>query len=396
MQTTDTIYLNILKATVTNQPVTELLSDDTEKQISALAGRHYTSAFLLPYIKGTTISQLQKQQVRQLLLNYYQIEHFTQKISSLFEQHQIPYFLLKGISLAAYYPEPEYRKLGDVDLYINDSAALEKAKRVLTQNDFTEINELSDHHLTFQYTFPLTGASYILELHFRIVGLYQYAPANKLIDQIYAPGHLQPEMQQLHDHTYPVLPPNEYVFYMLHHMLKHYLYSGFGIRLLLDFTLYLNVRYQEVDFSLIHSWCRQSHILHFYEIILTCCRQLGLHPSVDSEITADVTDSQTFLTRVLNERDMGTVKASTLVGSGVYKTITPLTYFKEGHLQMHVRFPRLGKCFLLWPVLWSITLICFLRNTYKLRHTTLRDTLQSFRQTNQSARQIHIFNDSDC
>ena len=53
------------------------------------------------------------------------------------------------------------------------------------------------------------------------------------------PDHLKPSFVELYGQTYPVLPPTENVFYMLHHMLKHYLYSGFGSRLLCDFTLYL-------------------------------------------------------------------------------------------------------------------------------------------------------------
>lgn len=54
---------------------------------------------------------------------------------------------------------------------------------------------------------------------------------------------------ELYGQTYPVLPPTENVFYMLHHMLKHYLYSGFGSRLLCDFTLYLERYASEVNFE---------------------------------------------------------------------------------------------------------------------------------------------------
>lgn len=80
----------------------------------------------------------------------------------------------------------------------------------------------------------------ILELHYRIVGLYQYAPVNKIVDDVFASGAFTPIMQKVNDRSYPVLPPTEYTFYMIHHMLKHYLYSGFGIRLLCDFSFYLD------------------------------------------------------------------------------------------------------------------------------------------------------------
>lgn len=69
------------------------------------------------------------------------------------------------------------------------------------------------------------------------------------MDEIFSASHLKPSFVELYGQTYPVLPPTENVFYMLHHMLKHYLYSGFGSRLLCDFTLYLERYASEVNFE---------------------------------------------------------------------------------------------------------------------------------------------------
>ena len=62
---------------------------------------------------------------------------------------------------------------------------------------------------------------------------------------------------------------------------------------------------------------------------------------------------------------------------------------------MHVRFPKLGKCPLLWPALWMITFVCFLSNTYTLRNTTLKETLRSFKQDNQRSKLLRIFDNTD-
>ena len=64
-----------------------------------------------------------------MMFNYYQIEELTIKTTQLPEAEHIPYILLKGISLAACYPVPEYRKLGDLDLLILDQEKLELTKR---------------------------------------------------------------------------------------------------------------------------------------------------------------------------------------------------------------------------------------------------------------------------
>lgn len=77
---------------------------------------------------------------------------------------------------------------------------------------------------------------------------------------------------------------------------------------------------------------------------------------------------------------MGTDVSQTLVGSSSYQKVNLFTYFREGHVQMKVRFPKASRCPVLWPVLWVITFICFIRNTYKVRNTTFLQTLRNFKK----------------
>ena len=225
---------------------------------------------------------------------------------SLLEKHGITCLDMKGISHAASYPVSEYRKLGDLDLYINDKDAFHCAEQILHENGYLDEEELSDHHTTYRYTFEKTGRSFLLELHYRVVGVYQYKPANQLIDEVYSAENLKAESQEIYGSSYHVFPPTEYVFYMIHHMLKHYLYSGFGIRLLFDFSFYLEQHAQEVDFAKIHSWCQQSHILHLYESVLETCRiYLNLPEMIDPDVHYDLSDCDAFLSRILEDGDLG-------------------------------------------------------------------------------------------
>lgn len=93
-----------------------------------------------------------------MMLNYYQIEQFTRRIADLFDANNISYILLKGISLAAFYPVPEYRQLGDVDIYINDKEMFNRANALLLANGYTKDDEISDHHKAISIKFPKQGA----------------------------------------------------------------------------------------------------------------------------------------------------------------------------------------------------------------------------------------------
>lgn len=390
------LYLQIIYDTCTQTSSALTIAQDDSVSLTNLAQAQSSLPFLLPYIKDSSLLYNIKHQTKLMMLNYYQIEQFTRRIADLFDANNISYVLLKGISLAAFYPVPEYRKLGDVDIYINDKEMFNRASALLLANGYTKDDEISDHHQGYLYKIPQTRRTMLLELHYRIVGLYQYAPANKIVDAVFASGAFTPIMQKVNDRSYPVLPPTEYTFYMIHHMLKHYLYSGFGIRLLCDFSFYLECNYTDIDFVKIHTWCEESKILHLYEIILETCRiYLGLPETIDSKIHYNKNDCEAFIIQLLEDGDVSPNNGPTLVGSGSYKKINFLTYFKEGHLQMHVRFPKLGKCPLLWPILWLITLVCFLYNNRTIRNMSLAQTLRSFKQDNQKSKLLRIFDNTD-
>ena len=389
-------YLEIIRNTCIGheRPVTILPEEQAD--IARLAEDHCTVPFVLPSFRGTPFYPTMLQRTRSMMLNYYQIDQFTRHTVSLLQDNGINCILLKGISLASCYPVPEYRKLGDLDLYISRKSDVSRAQKLLEADGYIAEDELSDHHLTYHYTFPETGRKLLLELHYRVVGMYQYDRANQIVDHIYSSENLVPASQTINDFTYSVLPPSEYTFYMIHHMLKHYLYSGFGIRLLCDFTFYHKKHADEIYYHQIHNWCRDSRISHLYEIVLETCRiYLGLPQHIDAETHYNPQDCKEFLIRILEDGDMGTDVSSELVGSTSYQKVNLVTYFKEGHVQMKVRFPKASLCPVFWPILWIVTFICFVRNTYKVRNTTLRQTLRNFKKSNHKTKLIRIFDNSD-
>ena len=389
-------YLQIIKDACTDSNTSSSFSEDTFSGLFSIAQKQKTLPFLLPYAENSHYFTEIKRQAKSMMLNYYQLEQFARYVITLFQENNISCILLKGISLAACYPVPEYRKLGDLDLLLTDPQTLQCTKKLLIQHGFREDDEISDHHATFIYTYPQSGRTCILELHYRIVGLYQYAKANQIVDSVFSASRLQIDCQTINGVSYPVLPPTEYTFYLLHHMLKHYLYSGFGIRLMCDFMLYIMRHQTEIDCSQLHHWCMKSKIFHFYEIVVESCRTyLGLSQSFDSNIHYDLHSCELFMDQILSGEDMGNNDGTKLVGSGSYRHIGLSACLKEGHLQMQVRFPKLSKYFILWPFLWICTFFCFLKNTYTRRNTTLFQTLKDFKSDNQKSQLLHIFDNSE-
>lgn len=95
MQPLDTVYLQILKnlCTDSSDPVT--LTGVDASALYRLAEKHCSLPFLLPYFENQPQFSALKQQTKQMLLSYYQLEHFTSLTFSLLLAEKIPCFLLK-------------------------------------------------------------------------------------------------------------------------------------------------------------------------------------------------------------------------------------------------------------------------------------------------------------
>lgn len=67
-----------------------------------------------------------------------------------------------------------------------------------------------------------------------------------------------------------------------------------------------------------------------------------------------------------------------------------LDYIREFHHQMHLNFPKAGKCFLVWPVLWVITLVKFLYNNRKVRNISTKEILKEAKRRSKLMEKIKI------
>ena len=66
-------------------------------------------------------------------------------------------------------------------------------------------------------------------------------------------------------------------------------------------------------------------------------------------------------------------------------------YLREFHHQMHLNFPRAGKCFPLFPALWLVTLARFLRNNRKVRDVSLMQVLETADRRSRQMELLDLF-----
>ena len=160
--------------------------------------------------------------VNHALANNAKISFEEQKIFSALEEAGVPCAVLKGSASAQYYPKPELRSRGDIDI-LAQSGRFEDAAGVLTGNGFIangEINPEAKH-----VEFKKNGVE--IELHSRF---FEAGEQNAL---------LYSAIGGIKKGGIPMLPDTENGLVMLHHI-QYHLRFGIGLRQFIDWFMFVN------------------------------------------------------------------------------------------------------------------------------------------------------------
>lgn len=180
---------------------------------------HAIAALPAPVLPELSISpELSKAWEKEIIRRVSQYYRFAQVQSAL--PLSVPYAVLKGISAAQYYPYPEYRAMGDIDI-MTRREDYEAACQMLLANGYNEIiNEENIRHREFE------KRNIIVEVHAYFASLNDPAQAKYLDDLIIEninPSHVLPDLV------------NGLV--LLEHISQH-LEEGLGLRQIIDWMMF--------------------------------------------------------------------------------------------------------------------------------------------------------------
>lgn len=86
-----------------------------------------------------------------IMANGIQVRYGQQKLIRLLKDHQIPFVILKGTAAAYYYPNPDYRAMGDIDFMVREEDFLPTIA-LLEQNGYIHSHDHEDNdcHESFE------------------------------------------------------------------------------------------------------------------------------------------------------------------------------------------------------------------------------------------------------
>lgn len=190
--------------------------------------------------------------------NRHMREVYAELIDRFNEQDFYP-MLLKGLGVGTWYPEPELRMTGDIDLFF--PAKYDKAVALVESWGF-EVTYMSQHD-KFYYK------GILIEMHHSII-----SPASLELD-------IMPVYTEAGQEQYRIPDEDSYAFLLLVHAVKHLVASGVGVRHLCDWALFLFHNHTLIDCELVWKNIRSLGIKRFViEFTELSVDYLGLDPQI--------------------------------------------------------------------------------------------------------------------
>jgi len=134
----------------------------------------------------------------------------------------VPYVILKGTAAAQYYPYPEYRVMGDIDIMTRREDH-EKACAMMLADGYTEISE---ENYKWHREFIKNGISVEVHAYFAVLNNQEYA---KYLDHLIVD----------HINSSHLLPDLVNGLVVLEHI-SHHLEDGLGLRQIIDWMMFVH------------------------------------------------------------------------------------------------------------------------------------------------------------
>lgn len=191
--------------------VDEEIFDEMNRQaIVALPAAHLSSLCLTPELE----KKWKRFAYQQIVFNsQYQYIQSNLPIT-------VPYVILKGTSAAKYYPHPEFRTMGDIDI-MTRREDVDTAYQQLINSGYQQIKELNRE-------ISVAKDGIVIELHRRFASLNDPEQAKYLDDLVIE--HINPT------HTLPDLVNG---IVLLEHVSQH-LEEGLGLRQIIDWMMFVD------------------------------------------------------------------------------------------------------------------------------------------------------------
>lgn len=285
--TAEGLFLHLLSAAIYNvEPESYRFascSDDQWQAIIRLARQQSVLALVAERILRLPVELMPARAVRlELGLSIQLVERESQRVLSTlaavaedYEAEQLSFVLLKGPTMAQYYPMPMLRSPGDLDLYLWRAGDYERANAYAASCGY----RLQGTSLYEQLYWRGKTA---VENH-RLIAYFGVAKYDEALAEIMRPIAESDgwAFTRVGERRYRTLPIELDAVYCFQHILHHFSYLGIGFRQVCDWLLLLERHSERIDLDRFIDYAGRLDLLRpMGYFALMAVRHLGASPTV--------------------------------------------------------------------------------------------------------------------
>lgn len=384
----------LLSLALHNKALERLSPDVDYARVIAVAESHKVMALLHPVLEHAglqeSIWKIVDRKGEQTVRQSYRLLMLSRYVIGLLKENGIDAILLKGCGTAAWYPVPELRKSGDIDLLFKSEDETRKALQILAQQGFvTTEDQPANHHIVCE-----SRDSVSLELHMSLAEPFDSEKTNRFLADCQKEYFAHRRVVDCMGVAFELTSDGYHAFYLLLHMLQHYVRAGFGVKLLCDWVVFWESPLLEEEKKIFLRLTQESGTFGF-AVMMTrvCVKYLGLREKqVEFLMQAEPKDvcdlTEELMAEIFEAEEFGHSSKDRMVvlrGTGL------MDYAREFHHQMKLNYPKAGKIMVLYPVLWIMTLCGFLYRNRTLRKVSGRQILKKAKKRSQLTEQMRLF-----
>ena len=193
------------------------------------------------------------------------------EVIEMLRANGIKFTLLKGVLLADLYPNAEYRRACDADIFIASEDFRRVAGLLEARKYLHIVSAATEHEQTFNLDDILS-----IDLHTRLFGEF-YDKNSAAIHAAEFESQSSLVNVEVIGTNVDTLSPNIFFVYVLCHHAKHFVKKGINFRHLIDICLFVNKYNDQFDWDYILSSLDRFSLKNFILILLFICKSyLGM------------------------------------------------------------------------------------------------------------------------
>lgn len=206
-----------------------------------------------------------------------------------FNKEDIDVLVLKGLVIRDLYPTPTLRTMSDADIVVKETY-LENSHKIMINNNYIEYKKTVN-----DYLFMKNGCLPI-ELHWNLADEHFFKQISKFEEEMWS----NVENVSIGSAVAKTMSLEDLAIFQCIHMAKHIVYRGFGIRHLVDFTLLVNKKRNEINWTKVMDRCKKYGIYKFVLKVMLACNTLFEMP-IPSDIEEVVKEDKSYLNQFIDD-----------------------------------------------------------------------------------------------